>query len=342
MLSFLGCLVLCGQQCCAHRSTLQGAGGLGIVRLHGGPPDEGIKVRDFIYELVPNSCKAPKVFDHPSPPLITTNWHMWNTQRNNGPQSGKALFRPIKRSGCWVSKAEVAMPPMRVHERKFRALTQYNSDGQVQHRTHTSHTRDYNTTRIPTPTFPGPYVSGVVQLGTVFLDASKISFSLGKTSAAMANGQIVTGILDHFPSVGLDVIAQIGSNKTLPSVGSASAKTGVKQAAKVVGRPLKKLKQTLSISSSQHSLQRRPYHYFICAAPKCKTGGVRRFQDSKDKSSTGNLRYHATCCFSEDAVLDAAATKKEDPCSIHSLFAHRRKQPVRCTICAYTNSEIRL
>ncbi|KAI0245489.1 hypothetical protein BJV78DRAFT_1138365, partial [Lactifluus subvellereus] len=84
----------------------------------------------------------------------------------------------------------------------------------------------------------------------------------------------------------------------------------------------------------------RPYHYFICAAPKCKTGGVHQFQDSKDKSSTGNLRYHATCCFSEDAVLDAAATKKEDPCSIHSLFAHHGKQPVRCTIHAYTNSEI--
>ncbi|KAI0245055.1 hypothetical protein BJV78DRAFT_1142019, partial [Lactifluus subvellereus] len=77
-------------------------------------------------------------------------------------------------------------------------------------------------------------------------------------------------------------------------------------------------------------------------APKCKTGGVCRFQDSKDKSSTSNLRYHATRCFGEDAVLDAAATKKEDPCSIHSLFTHRGKQPVRCTIRAYTNSEIRL
>ncbi|KAI0245349.1 hypothetical protein BJV78DRAFT_1158706 [Lactifluus subvellereus] len=149
---------------------------------------------------------------------------------------GKALFWPIKRSGCWVSEAEVAMLPMHVHEREFRALTRYSerseeqyptghseveelklkrrrqdhgtertcgdshSDGRVQHRTHTGHTCDYNTARIPAPTFPGPYVSGVVQLGTVFLDASKISFSLGKTSAAMANGQIVTGILDHFPT----------------------------------------------------------------------------------------------------------------------------------------------
>jgi hypothetical protein len=48
--------------------------------------------------------------------------------------------------------------------------------------------------------------------------------------------------------------------KTPPSGRSASAKTGVKQAAKVVGRPLKKLKQTLSVSSSQHSSQRSSQH----------------------------------------------------------------------------------
>lgn len=54
--------------------------------------------------------------------------------------------------------------------------------------------------------------------------------------------------------------AETLSTKTPPSGGSASAKTGVKQAAKVVGRPLKKLKQTLSISSSQHSSQRSSQH----------------------------------------------------------------------------------
>jgi hypothetical protein len=96
---------------------------------------EGIKVRDFIYEPMPNSCKAPEVFDHPSPPLIAADWHMRNTQRNNGPQSGKALFRPIKRSGCWVSEAEVAMPPMRVHEREFRALTRYSEHSEEQYPT---------------------------------------------------------------------------------------------------------------------------------------------------------------------------------------------------------------
>jgi hypothetical protein len=48
--------------------------------------------------------------------------------------------------------------------------------------------------------------------------------------------------------------AEIMSTKSLPS-GSASAKKGVTQAAKVVGRPLKKLKQSLSVSSSRHSSQ---------------------------------------------------------------------------------------
>ncbi|KAN0103652.1 hypothetical protein V8E52_011790 [Russula decolorans] len=39
----------------------------------------------------------------------------------------------------------------------------------------------------------------------------------------------------------------------------------------------------------------RMCHFFPCAARKCKTGfgGVRHYQDSKDKSSTGNLRHHA-------------------------------------------------
>jgi hypothetical protein len=54
--------------------------------------------------------------------------------------------------------------------------------------------------------------------------------------------------------------AETLSTKTLPSGGSASAKTGVKQAAKVVGRPLKKLKQTPSVSSSQHLSQRSSQH----------------------------------------------------------------------------------
>jgi hypothetical protein len=77
-------------------------------------------VRDFMYEPVPNSCKAPDVFE-PSPSLTAADWHMQNPQRNHGLLGGKALFRPIK--PCRLFVAEVAM---RVHERELRALTQYS------------------------------------------------------------------------------------------------------------------------------------------------------------------------------------------------------------------------
>jgi len=36
---------------------------------------------DFAYESVPNSCKAPEVFD-PVPSLIATDWHMRNSHKN--------------------------------------------------------------------------------------------------------------------------------------------------------------------------------------------------------------------------------------------------------------------
>ena len=81
---------------------------------------EGIKVRDFIYEPVPNSCKAPEVFN-PLPPLIAADWHMRNPQKNHGMLSGKALFRLIKLG--WLSVAEVAK---RVHARELFALAQYS------------------------------------------------------------------------------------------------------------------------------------------------------------------------------------------------------------------------
>ncbi|KAG1720839.1 hypothetical protein EDB19DRAFT_1835776 [Suillus lakei] len=51
-----------------------------------------------------------------------------------------------------------------------------------------------------------------------------------------------------------------------------------------------------------HDMQ--PCHFFTCAAPTCKlcAGGVHQFQDSKDKSSTANLKHHIVHCFGEDAV----------------------------------------
>jgi hypothetical protein len=81
---------------------------------------EGIKVRDFIYEPVPNSCKAPEFFD-PLPSLIAADWHMRNPQKNHGLLSAKALFRLIKIG--WLSVTDVAK---RVHPREFSALAQYS------------------------------------------------------------------------------------------------------------------------------------------------------------------------------------------------------------------------
>jgi hypothetical protein len=47
--------------------------------------------------------------------------------------------------------------------------------------------------------------------------------------------------------------------------------------------------------------------FFPCAAKKCRirAGGVRQFQDSKDKALTTNLRSHAIKCFGAEAVSNA-------------------------------------
>ena len=89
----------------------------------------------------------------------------------------------------------------------------------------------------------------------------------------------------------------------------------------------------------------RPCHFFPCAAPKCKvhSGGVRRYQDSKDKASTANLKHHALRCFGEDAVNAAIAGKKHtNPLrGIFALFARKGKQPVRYSHRVHTNPEVR-
>ena len=89
----------------------------------------------------------------------------------------------------------------------------------------------------------------------------------------------------------------------------------------------------------------RPCHFFTCTAPKCKTcvGGVCRFQDSKDKSSTTNLKHHALRCFGADTVNAVIAGKKpvERNKSIFALFACKGKQPVRYSHRVHTNPEVR-
>ncbi|KAF8869644.1 hypothetical protein BD779DRAFT_1681862 [Infundibulicybe gibba] len=65
----------------------------------------------------------------------------------------------------------------------------------------------------------------------------------------------------------------------------------------------------------------RKYHLFRCAAQKCKnTAGVHRYQDSKDRATTSNLKAHALKCFGEAAV--SAAFSKTTPCTWDgSIFA---------------------
>src|SRR5882672_2209850 len=87
----------------------------------------------------------------------------------------------------------------------------------------------------------------------------------------------------------------------------------------------------------------RPCHFFTCTAPKCKTrlGSVHRFQDSKDKSSTANLKHHALWCFGADTINTVIAGKKPiSNKSIFALFARKGKQPVRYSHHVHTNPEV--
>jgi hypothetical protein len=89
----------------------------------------------------------------------------------------------------------------------------------------------------------------------------------------------------------------------------------------------------------------RPCHFFPCAGRKCKTkaGGVRRYQDSKDRASTANLKYHVIGCFGEDAVKTATKDPdgKTQNGSIFASFARQGQQPVQYSHRAHTNPEVR-
>lgn len=55
----------------------------------------------------------------------------------------------------------------------------------------------------------------------------------------------------------------------------------------------------------------RPAHEFKCGARGCK-GTVRRYLDTKDAGSTGNLRRHAKSCWGIDVVSAADDAKNAD------------------------------
>ena len=89
----------------------------------------------------------------------------------------------------------------------------------------------------------------------------------------------------------------------------------------------------------------RKVHFLQCAAAKCKSPlkGVRRFQDSKDKSSTANLKHHAIKCFGEDAVNNALkGIKAGAPSgSIFAIFARQGQQSVKYSHRVHTDAEVR-
>jgi len=96
---------------------------------------------------------------------------------------------------------------------------------------------------------------------------------------------------------------------------------------------------------SIETFEGRPCHFFPCAARKCRTtlGGVRRFQDSKDKASTANLRHHAIRCFGEDAVKNATNPRdiESQNGSIFASFARQGQEPVQYSHRSHSNPEIR-
>lgn len=86
-------------------------------------------------------------------------------------------------------------------------------------------------------------------------------------------------------------------------------------------------------------------HFFHCAARKCKArvGGVCHFQDSKDKSSTANLRHHTIWCFGEDTVNDTmlGKTLHQSNGLIFASFARQGQKPVNYSYCLHNNTEVR-
>ncbi|KDQ51819.1 hypothetical protein JAAARDRAFT_139766, partial [Jaapia argillacea MUCL 33604] len=87
----------------------------------------------------------------------------------------------------------------------------------------------------------------------------------------------------------------------------------------------------------------RLYHFFPCAARKCKNPlkGVCHYQDSKDKSSTSNLKSHVTGCFGAaavDTVMKGDSALRDG--SIFSAFTHQGQCLVTVSHHMHTNVEV--
>ena len=88
----------------------------------------------------------------------------------------------------------------------------------------------------------------------------------------------------------------------------------------------------------------RKYHYFKCAAKRCKgKRGIRHYQDSQDRAATSNLKTHTIKCFGADAV--DATFKKGPPAapgaSIFTSFARLGQRAATISHRAHTSDETR-
>ncbi|KAF5366543.1 hypothetical protein D9758_008967 [Tetrapyrgos nigripes] len=88
----------------------------------------------------------------------------------------------------------------------------------------------------------------------------------------------------------------------------------------------------------------RKYHFFKCKKTTCKTGGVRRYLDGGDHSSTGNLKKHTVQCFGKDSVeaaVKGVSEAKTTQNSIFSMFAGLGDKVVSISHRMHTNPERR-
>ncbi|KAF8239967.1 hypothetical protein L208DRAFT_1062766, partial [Tricholoma matsutake] len=87
------------------------------------------------------------------------------------------------------------------------------------------------------------------------------------------------------------------------------------------------------------------YHFFHCAAKKCQglkgVHGVQRFQDSKDRTATSNLKSHAVNCFGQDAINAAFNSTQPKTCntSIFAAFTHQGQRLVKISHHTHTKAE---
>ena len=96
----------------------------------------------------------------------------------------------------------------------------------------------------------------------------------------------------------------------------------------------------------------RPAHEFKCSARGCK-GTVRRYLDTKDAGSTGNLRRHAKLCWGTDVVKAADDARNVDDVrtkirpgllkdgSITTAFKRKGNGQVTYSHCQHTCQEIK-